>query len=282
MDCVRKKMIGKVIVYVVIILVTLINLFPYIWMAVNSFRDSAEPLTSSLIPHSWSLKSYIDIFTAGSQQTANTLVAMKNSFMVSALSTLLTSFLAILSGYGFSRFRFRGRNFLMAFLINMRTFPGILLAISLFVMAGKVGLFDTFLVLILANTMMNLPFAIWNNISIIDSVPMEIEESAMVDGLKRVPAIMKIVFPIAAPGIVGTIAYTFILTWNEYLFATNFISSASKEMITTRIAASVGQFNTDFSLLLSTSMLASLPLIILFLVIQKYIVAGLAMGSVKG
>ena len=277
-----KRRIAAISLYFVISLITIINLLPYLWMLINSFRDTTEPITSSIIPHKWSLEAYISILKGSTLQTRNTLTALKNSLFVSLIATLITAGLALLSGYGFSRFRFRGRSFLMSFLVNLRTFPGILLAISLFVMAGKFGLMDTFTMVILANAMLNLPFAIWNNISIIDSVPIELEESAMVDGLRRIPAITKIVFPIAAPGIVGTIAYTFILTWNEYLFATNFLSSASKELITTRIAASVGQFNIDYSMLLSTSMLASVPLIILFLVIQKYIVAGLAMGSVKG
>lgn len=278
----KKKTVAKALLYAVIVLLTVINLLPYLWMLINSFRDSTEPITSSIIPHTWSLHAYKSIFTGDSLQTENTLVALRNSAFISLVSTLLTAVLALLSGYGFSRFRFKGRKFLMSVLVNLRTFPGILLAISLFVMAGKFGLMDTFLVVILANTMLNLPFAIWNNISIIDKVPVELEESAMIDGLGRIASLRKIVFPIAAPGIVGTIAYTFILTWNEYLFATNFISSANKELITTRIAASVGQFNIDYSMLLSTSMFATLPLIILFLVIQKYIVAGLAMGSVKG
>lgn len=278
----KKKTVLKIVLYTVVAVATLINLLPYLWMLINSFRDTTEPITSSIIPHKWSLEAYISILTGSTLQTANTLRALGNSLFVSLVSTLITAVLALLSGYGFSRFRFPGRGFLMSFLVNLRTFPGILLAISLFVMAGKVGLMDTFTVVILANAMMNLPFAIWNNISIIDSVPVELEESAMIDGLSRVSTICRIVFPIAAPGIVGTIAYTFILTWNEYLFATNFISSPEKELITTRIAASVGQFNIDYSMLLSTSMLASLPLIVLFLVIQKYIVAGLAMGSVKG
>ena len=170
----------------------------------------------------------------------------------------------------------------MAFLINLRTFPSIILAIALFAMAGRMGLYNTFTILVLANAMLNLPFATWNNMSILDSVPIELDESAMVDGLGRLRALFQIVLPVAAPGIAGTTAYIFILSWNEYLFATNFISTPEKQLVTTRIASAVTQTNTDYGSLMATSMLATIPLIVLFLLIQKYIVSGLAMGSVKG
>ena len=192
----NKKNIWKVVLYIVIIVVTVVNLLPYFWMMMNSFRSPSEPITSSIIPHKWSIEPYVSIFKGSTQQTANTLRALGNSFFISTVSTLITAILALLSAYGFSRFRFKGRDFLMSFLVNLRTFPGILLAISLFVMAGKFGLMDTFTVVILANAMLNLPFAIWNNISIIDNVPVELEESGMIDGLSRVKTLRKIVFPV--------------------------------------------------------------------------------------
>lgn len=278
----RKKGAGTVLLAGIIVVITLVNLSPFLWILCNSFRPMSESFASSVLPQRWTLSSYVNVFVGGDVQTVNALRTLLNSLYVAALSTAFSSILAINAAYGFSRFRFRGRSFLMAFLLNLRTFPSILLAIALFTMAGRLGLYNKFLILVLANAMLNLPFATWNNISIIDAVPVELDESAMVDGLKRIPALFRIVLPIAAPGLAGTTAYTFILAWNEYLFATNFIASPEKQLVTTRIASAVTQTNTDYGMLMATAMLATIPLIALFLVIQRYIIAGLTMGSVKG
>ena len=278
----KRKRIGAALLIIFLTLFTIINLSPFAWIFANSFRPSSESFASSVLPQHWTLSSYIKVITGSDGQTQNAMRTMWNSFIVASLSTLLGSVLAIMAAYGFSRFRFRGRSFLMAFLINLRTFPSIILAIALFAMAGRMGLYNTFTILVLANAMLNLPFATWNNMSILDSVPIELDESAMVDGLGRLRALFQIVLPVAAPGIAGTTAYIFILSWNEYLFATNFISTPEKQLVTTRIASAVTQTNTDYGSLMATSMLATIPLIVLFLLIQKYIVSGLAMGSVKG
>lgn len=278
----KRKRIGPIVLAVCIVVLTLVNLSPFLWILFNSFRPESESFASSVLPRHWTIASYYKVLVGGDMQTANTMHVLFNSFVVSSLSTVFSSLLSISAAYGFSRFRFKGRSFLMAFLMNLRTFPSILLAIALFSMAGKLGLYNTFFVLIIANAMLNLPFATWNNISILDAVPISLDESAMIDGLRRLPALFRIVLPVAAPGLAGTTAYTFILSWNEYLFATNFISSPEKQLITTRIASAVTQTNTDYGALMATAMLASLPLIAMFLVIQKYIIQGMSAGSVKG
>jgi ABC-type sugar transport system, permease component len=153
---------------------------------------------------------------------------------------------------------------------------------SLFVIAVNLGLYDTHAPLIIANTMLNLPFAIWNLRSVFEATSKELEESAMVEGCTRLQALIRIILPISLPGLVATFTFVFILSWNEYLFATTFISTASKRLITTSMASAIGQFTVNYAQLIPAAVLSSIPMIILFLLIQRYIIKGLSMGSIKG
>lgn len=205
-----------------------------------------------------------------------------NSAKVAASSAALALVLGVPAGYSFARFKFKGRDFLMSFLMVVPTFPGILLAITLFVMAVRLNLYDTHVPLILANTLINLPFSIWNLRTIFEAVSREIEDSAMVEGCTRLQALLKVVLPITLPGLASTFAFVFILSWNEYLFATTFISTNEKRLITTTMASAIGQFNVNYAKLIPAAVLSTLPLIGLFILIQRYIIKGLAMGSTKG
>ncbi len=202
--------------------------------------------------------------------------------MVAVSAAAVDLVIASLAAYGFSRFRFTGRKSLQIILLVIRLFPGVLLALTLFRVAGFLNVYDTFVPLILANALLNLPFATWNLRSMFEALPIELEEAAWLDGATRIGGIARIVFPLMAPGLAATAAFVFLLTWNEYLFAVTFIRSPEKQLVTTAIAANIGQYNIDFTGLLATGMLASLPLLVVFLLIQRFIVGGLGVGGVEG
>jgi multiple sugar transport system permease protein len=271
------KRLGRVFLYVLITAVVLIWISPFLWMVMTSFRDPAEAFSSSLIPQRFVLTNYTTAL-----QRSGLLVAFKNSTIVASLSSILAISLAIPAGYGFSRFRFRGHKPLQVFLLIVKTLPGILLALAIFLIAGRIGLYDNHIPLILVFAMMNLPFAIWNLRTVVDNINPEMEEAAMVDGCTRSSAILRVLLPISTPGIMATMAFLFLLAWNEYLFALTFISSPEKVLVPPVIAGYVGQFAADYHGLITASVMASLPLVIIFLIIQKYIVSGLSLGAVKG
>lgn len=271
------KRLGRVFLYVLITAVVLIWISPFLWMVMTSFRDPAEAFSSSLIPQRFVLTNYTTAL-----QRSGLLVAFKNSAIVASLSSILAISLAIPAGYGFSRFRFRGHKPLQVFLLIVKTLPGILLALAIFLIAGRIGLYDNHIPLILVFAMMNLPFAIWNMRTVVDNINPEMEEAAMVDGCTRSSAILRVLLPISTPGIMATMAFLFLLAWNEYLFALTFISSPEKVLVPPVIAGYVGQFAADYHGLITASVMASLPLVIIFLIIQKYIVSGLSLGAVKG
>ena len=267
----------KVVSYVGLTLLAIVYISPYLWMIMSSFRPTTDPFALGIFPHSWTINNYVRTL-----QDPILLSSFFNSFKVAFLSASLALVLGIPAGYSFARFRFRGRDAMMSFLMVVPTFPGILLAITLFVMAVKVGLYDTHYPLILANTLINLPFTIWNLRTVFEATSREMEESAMVEGCSRLQALLKVVLPVTLPGLAATFAFVYILAWNEYLFATTFISTSEKRLITTTMASAIGQFNVDYAKLITAAILSTLPLIALFMLIQRYIIKGLAMGSTKG
>jgi multiple sugar transport system permease protein len=267
----------RALAYICITLLALIYISPYLWMIMSSFRPPTDPFALGILPHSWTINNYIRTL-----QDPELMSSFFNSFKVAISAASLALVLGVPASYSFARFRFRGRNLMMGFLMVVPTFPGILLAITLFVMAVRFGLYDTHYPLILANTLLNLPFTIWNLRTVFEATSREIEESAMVEGCTRLQALLKVVLPITLPGLASTFAFVYILSWNEYLFATTFISTNEKRLITTTMASAIGQFNVDYAKLIPAAILSTLPLIALFMLIQRYIIKGLARGSMKG
>lgn len=263
--------------YIGLAAITLIWISPYAWMVMTSFRNPGEPFSARIIPTQFVLGNY-------QRALARTgmLISFKNSFVVASGASLLALSLAIFAAYGFSRFRFRGHGGMLVFLLIIKTLPAVLLAIAIFILAGKLGLYDSHIPLILINAILNLPFAIWNMRTVFDALSPELDEAAMIDGCSRLEAIVRILLPVSLPGIAATFAFLFILAWNEYLFAMTFISSPEKTLVPPVIAGYIGQFAADYIGLITASVLATFPLVVIFIAIQRYIIAGLSLGAVKG
>lgn len=266
----------RILGYLSLGLIVIIWLIPIIWMVFNGFRDPADPFFNGILPTKYSLVNFQKILN-----NKETLRAFQNSFIVSSFAAAFSLTVGSLAAYGFSRFKFRGASTYRLLIITIRLFPGVLLALALFHLAGLLKVYDTFIPLIFLNGMLNLPFTIWILDTMFNSIPVELEEAAWIDGTSRLGSIIKIVLPLISPGLAATGAFVFLLSWNEYLFAVSFIRSSEKMLITTAIAANIGQYTVDFTGLIATGMLASVPLLIIFLLIQKYIIAGLTVGALK-
>jgi multiple sugar transport system permease protein len=205
-----------------------------------------------------------------------------NSTIVSLSTALLSTVLGALAGYGFSRFNFRGRGTYMGLVLATQMLPGVLLVGPYFKMLVAVGLYNTYLGLILAFTTITLPFSIWMMKGFIDTVPEEMDQAALVDGCTPLGAFVRVVMPVIGPGMVATIVFAFLLAWGDLLWALVLTSGDENALVTLGLSRLVTQFRIIWPQLMAGSIIASVPCMVLYLALQDYLVKGLTAGAVKG
>ncbi|RKY01981.1 MAG: carbohydrate ABC transporter permease, partial [Spirochaetes bacterium] len=195
---------------------------------------------------------------------------------------LLTTILCVPAAYAVSRFRFKGQKTLLYMYLVVQMFSPIVVVIALFKMIARMHLLDTYVGLILVNSVFTLAFVTWMLSGYFKTIPVEIEEAALIDGCSRMQTIIKIMLPISAPGLVTTIIYSFIASWNEFMFALTLVQSKEKTPLTLGLYNFVGRYTTQWELLTASAFLAIIPIIVLFLLIEKELVTGIVGGAVKG
>ena len=268
----------KAIVWIFLIMVTVYCLFPFAWMLSTSLKTEAEAfrMPPTWIPVEPTGASYIGIWVRKNFGTY-----FFNSTVISLATALLSTFFGALAGYGFSRFLFKGRRFLIGFFLATQMLPGVLLVGPYFKILSKVGLYDTRTGLIIAFLTICLPFSTWMMKGFIDKVPVELDQSAMVDGCSRMGIFFKIILPIVAPGMVATILFAFLLAWGDLLWALCLTSSEPMITVTLGIARTVGEFRIIWPMLMAGSLVGGMPAIILYVFLQRLLVQGLTAGAVK-
>ncbi len=269
---------SKIITWIFLIFVCIYCLIPFAWMLSTSLKTEAEAFR---IPPTWipiepTADSYIGIWVR-----KNFGIYFLNSTIISLATAVLSTFFGALAGYGFSRFFFRGRRFLIGFFLATQMLPGVLLVGPYFKILSKVGLYDTRTGLIIAFLTICLPFSTWMMKGFIDKVPEELDQSAMVDGCSRLGIFFKIVLPIVAPGMVATILFAFLLAWGDLLWALCLTSSESMITVTLGIARTVGEFRIIWPMLMAGSLVGGMPAILLYIFLQRLLVQGLTAGAVK-
>ncbi len=275
------KVFSKIFTYLVLIVILTFAFFPIFWMISTSFKPNYEAfrVPPRWIPVPFTLESYIKQIT----DRGGFLVFFRNGLIVSASVTIITIILAILSGYSFSRFRFSGKRAIFLLILATQMFPYVVIVISLYVVYRKLGLLNTYPGLILSLTTFSLPFSIWMIKGFCDTIPREIEEAAYVDGSSKIGTLTRIVVPIISPGIVAVALFSFLVAWNNLLFSLTL--SLRNDMLTVPpgfLLTYVGEFQYRWSDMCAGSTLVTLPVVIVFIFFQKYLVAGLTAGSVKG
>lgn len=257
---------------------SIVVLFPILWMISISLRDNKDVFT---IPPKWiptnpSFQAFIDVFN-----NPDLMIMYFNSYFISILVTLICVLFAALAGYGFSRFRFAGKKAVLLYILLTQMFPMILLSVPYFLIITKVGLYDSYIALVIAYTSFALPLSILMMRDFINSIPRELDESATLDGCNSLQTFFYIILPPSLPGIIATGVYTFILAWNEFLFAIVLTQSVKARPLTIGIGMLIGEFTTEWNQLAALSLMSSIPLIIVFIFIQKYLLQGLTAGSIK-
>ncbi len=208
-----------------------------------------------------------------------------NSYFVSIVVTFLALFFGSLAGYGLARFRFRGKNLLVLFLLITQTFPLVLLSLPYFVVMVNLRLYDNLTSLVLVYLSFCLPFCVPFCVLMLRNyfrdLPAELEEAAMVDGCTRLGALWRVTIRLSVPAMIGTGLYTFLLAWNEFLFAMILVESWKNRVLTIAIYSLLSEFVTDWTTMMAFSMLASLPIMVAFIFLQKYVIKGMTMGAIK-
>jgi multiple sugar transport system permease protein len=207
---------------------------------------------------------------------------VRNSFVV-ALGTVVCAVpIAILTGYGLCRYRLAGRQVFMLVLLMTQFVPAAMLIIPLFIIFKEIGLLDTLLGLVLINTTFELPLTAILMRGFISGIPFELEEAAMVDGCNRIQGVIRIVLPLLTPGIVAVAAFAFVGAWNNFLFALFLINVQDLYTVPVGLSYFLGEYNVDFAALAAGGVIAVLPVVLIFALIQRYLVGGLSVGAVKG
>jgi len=253
-------------------------LVPVAWMVSASVRPIREVLTYPpvLVPKTVSGEYMARILHDPTYQRF-----FANSIVLSLGALVLSLTLGALAGYGFSRFRLPGGQAMLLGILSVLMLPRVTLIVPYFRLAHVVGLYDTLPGLIVANTAFLLPIATWLIKGYLDSIPQELDEAAMVDGCTRVQSLRKVVAPLAVPGLVGVAAFIFIGAWNEYLLAVVLTETPRSQTLTVGLASFFGQYVRDWNGIMALSTLASVPLVAIFVFLQRWVVQGMSAGAVK-
>lgn len=254
--------------------------FPLFWMVVTSLKPQFELFRRppTMLPETITFEHYWRLLTETPFPTY-----FVNSMILSMATTLLVIAIATLGAYSLVRFRYRGRETLAFLVLFTYLLPSVVLIIPLYLLMVALGLANTLFSLVLAYTTFALPYGLWLLRSFMAGVPEDLEAAALVDGATRLEAFKDVILPQLLPGIVSTALFTFILSWNEYLYALVLVNSDAARPLTTGVMSMlISAFNIEWSLLMAASVMMSLPLIVIFAFLQSYLTRGFGAGGVKG
>lgn len=271
--------LGKFSLYAAMLLVTALMLFPIVWMVLTAIKPTAEiyAFKPSWLP---SRVEWAHLYTAWVERDFQ--LYFWNSLVVAVVTSLFSTIVAVLGGYGLSRFEFYGKKFLSMFVLLIYLVPVILLALPFYLILSELGLSDTRVGLILAVSTYAVPFSVWVLRGFFGQIPPEIEEAAVVDGTSRIGALYWVVLPIAIPGILATALFSFILAWDDYLFSLIVINSDKLRTLPLAIGLLANDLELTDGVMMAMGTITTLPIVVLYLAFQRYFIGGLSSGAVKG
>jgi arabinogalactan oligomer / maltooligosaccharide transport system permease protein len=264
--------------HAILLVFVAISVYPALNVLSISLRPGNRLRSTDLaiIPHDWTLESYRQLFT---EQPF--LAWLGNSLIVATLVTLTGVALASTAGYAFSRFRFVGRRATMLAILTTQMFPATMLLLPLYILIAKLHLIDTYLGLTVFYTSTALPFCVWQMKGFYDTIPVSLEEAARLDGCSQATAFWSVILPLATPGLVITALFSFMTAWSEYIVAAQVMQDENMFTLPLGIKSFQASMSTQWGLYAAASILVSIPVVVVFLLLSKYLVSGLTLGSVK-
>jgi multiple sugar transport system permease protein len=283
----KQKPLRKLFLFLLTIPVFLMIYLPVIWLVISSISTRAELLSVPMhwIPQNPTLRNYVDILTPGTatSEVARTFkVTLRNSLVVASSVTIISLLVGSLASYALVRIKFPFRRGFLIGILGTRMIPEVSLVIPLYLVAAQFGLLNSPVILIATYLSFALPFAIWLMSAFFQTVPIELEDAARIDGCSRLRTLFQIIMPVAAPGLVSTALFVFLTAWDEFFFALIFTSTVAAKTVPVAIAEFTGRYVVDVSGMMTGGVLAAIPPVVLSLLFQRYIVSGLTAGAVKG
>ncbi len=264
--------------HLLLILLSIFAIGPLMWAMSTSFKASTEVYTNpSLIPQHPTLVNYRYVLS-------QTMFGhwFRNTLFIALATTVMAVGVATLGGYAMSRFRFWGRNLYGNTLLVVQMFPGVMLAIPLFLIFTRLHLIDTYWSLLITYMSFALAFSVWMLKGYFDGIPHEVEEAALIDGASRMQVLWRIILPLSAPGITTVAIFAFLLAWNDFFFAFILLVKDTNYTLQMGLFTFIKQFNTQWEYLMTASVLTTLPVLIFFFALQRYLTRGLIAGATKG
>ncbi|MBK5195235.1 MAG: carbohydrate ABC transporter permease [Proteiniphilum sp.] len=275
-----KAIVKKVAIRLIIGVFLLFLLFPIYWMIVTSFKTNLEiyKIPPQWIPLQPTLDNYLGVFVDN-----NFLIYFMNNLYVSVGTTILTSFAAVFAGYSLSRYRSRLGNVVNTGLLSTQMFPVVGILLALYMIFRDLHLINTRMALVISLSAVTIPFSTLLIKGFFDDIPKSMEEAAKIDGCSRLGILYRIVIPLSKPGLLAIGVFTFMQSWNDYLFAITLIVTNSKRTLSAGISLRyLGEVSYDWAQVATVSVVGALPMFILIFIFQRYMIKGLTAGAVKG
>lgn len=275
----KKNPAKKVLLYITIYLLLFLFVFPIYWMFIASLKENnvLMRVPPQLYPTFSTFQNYLNIL-----KNAKYLNYIKNSLIVAGMTVAIDLALSVFAGYALSRYRFPGRKTIMTGLLSAQVFPVVVIIISLYEFYAKLKLMNTHIGLTLADVAMSLPLSVWMLKSFCDGIPRSLDEAARIDGCSRMMTLIKVVIPLMKPGLLAVGIYAFLQSWDDYLISLIIMTKTQMKTLPVGIAETfLGEFGFDYAGMMTIAVIASLPVLLLFLIFNKHMVAGLTGGAVK-
>jgi multiple sugar transport system permease protein len=273
---VRRRKIKGLILDILIAVVVIGSVFPFVWMVITSFKIRIQTIDPSVWFFHPTLENYRAIF-----QKRDMFIYINNSIIVVVLTTLASVLLGTFAAYGLARFQFNRKEDVAYWILSLRMLPPMAVVIPFFLLGRFIGLLDTHLLLVIVYLSFNIPFTIWMMRGFIEDIPRELEEAAWVDGCSRFQAIRYIIFPLIAPGVAATSIFCVIQSWNEFSLAF-FLTSFNARTVPTTVTFFLTVLGVIWGEMAAVGVIATIPVLIFALIVQKYMVRGLTFGVIKG
>jgi multiple sugar transport system permease protein len=270
---------GSLLRWICIAIVAVYCLAPFYWMVVSSLRTTNDIFDTSLLPATWSIESYLQVFDASNDFGR----ALLNSLIVAGITTALALVLGIFAAYAIARLKFRFKSGVLAVIIATSMFPGIAVVVPLLNLFTDIGWINTYQAMIVPSLSFAIPLAVWNLTTFMRQLPHDLEQAAMIDGATKWQAFTKILLPLAAPGVFTTAILTFIHSWNEFIIALSMANDPAIQTATVAISKFTGasDFQAPFGAQMAAGVVVTIPLMIMVLLFQRRIVDGLTSGATK-